>query len=947
VKRKNSLAPRYISTVDSGNFAVCLETLSNSIREVQDNLVLNQKEALHDKTILMERALNKDSVSSQTKNNVLKIIFKIRYNNSGFTYENPYTSTKNNAILLKLINEAKIRYRKESQEKSVATGLMYWLSRSEKLLLASNNDIERLYPWVNDKNQNILDYFINFCRDFKLHKLAQKIDQEIKSELKNNLSLTEKSKIKNYLKEMKESLENHLKTTNDLIDKIEKIVKEFDFSLLFDSERKLFRIGYNLDKKRFDKNYYDLYASEARLSSYFAISHNQVPASHWSRLGRPMANYKGRLALLSWGGSIFEYFFPQLFLPRKNGTLLDITLKNAFWGHLSYAKENSIPWGISESSYGQKGKNKDYLYKIHGIPELGLRRVTKKDLVVAPYATFLALEERPKLAMQNIEWLQDSGCEGKYGFYESVDFGGKKEGEIAKTYMSHHQGAIIISIVNCLENRAFENRFMKNPKAKSISYILEEKINKNSKLREVYSIEKEQSPKILAKIKIKPEAPYLDAPLINILSNGRLKSYTSSRGSGFLEYGNISLTPFNRDPVLDESGLFIYIKDHRSDKIWSSTYQPTLAEPESYQYRFSKNYIRFERVDSKIQTTTEISIHPDLNAEIRALTLQNKSEKRKTLTFSSYGDVALSSHDEYWSHPSFQKLKIRKEKRSSEVLVFKRMVPRGTHSPVFAHLAFAPSEISKTFEPFTEKSNVFGAGNISEPEFMKKLTLKDEKRGFEACFAIRGNVSLLPLEKKTIYFVNLYAGREDRYKKSIDLLGDYNSISEAIIQAKKAEDRQESESNRIQKITSLIFYHRPQIKTNSQIIKITKEAISINWQIPTVLIEVGQNFTKNFVFEAIKSLSSVLNLGLRFNIIILNHERDEYSKTIGNYVDQVIDQLDGSPENKVLFRKYTTILSSAGLSSEILSGLPSICNLHWDASKKSLINLINKDFRNI
>ena len=61
---------------------------------------------------------------------------------------------------------------------------------------------------------------------------------------------------------------------------------EMDFGFLFDPVRKLFSIGYRIRDGSLDPSYYDLLASEARLTSFVAIAKGDVAPDHWFRLGR-------------------------------------------------------------------------------------------------------------------------------------------------------------------------------------------------------------------------------------------------------------------------------------------------------------------------------------------------------------------------------------------------------------------------------------------------------------------------------------------------------------------------------------------------------------------------------------------------------------------------------------------------------------------------------------
>ena len=64
----------------------------------------------------------------------------------------------------------------------------------------------------------------------------------------------------------------------------------------------------------------------------------------------------------------------------------------------------------------------NYQYRAFGVPGLGLKRGLAEDLVIAPYATAMALMVAPEAACENLQRLAAEGCAGRYGFYEAVDY---------------------------------------------------------------------------------------------------------------------------------------------------------------------------------------------------------------------------------------------------------------------------------------------------------------------------------------------------------------------------------------------------------------------------------------------------------------------------------------------------------------------------------------------
>ncbi len=74
---------------------------------------------------------------------------------------------------------------------------------------------------------------------------------------------------------------------------------------------------------------------------------------------------------------------------------------------MKYAKEAEIPWGISESQYYRFDLNSNYQYKAFGVPKIRLQPVRKNSMVVAPYATMLALDIAEEECMENLKRLKN------------------------------------------------------------------------------------------------------------------------------------------------------------------------------------------------------------------------------------------------------------------------------------------------------------------------------------------------------------------------------------------------------------------------------------------------------------------------------------------------------------------------------------------------------------
>ena len=226
---------------------------------------------------------------------------------------------------------------------------------------------------------------------------------------------------------------------------------EMNMKFLYDAERKVFAIGYNVDDHRRDNSFYDLLASEARLGSFVAIARNEIPVDHWFALGRPFSMAYGQRVMLSWSGTMFEYLMPHLVQRSYDNSLLNQVMRSTVAAQIAYGKERGIPWGISEAGYSALDARQVYQYQAFGVPGLGLKRGLEDDTVIAPYATALALMVAPKSSIANLRRLAKltpASARGDYGFYEAVDYTRQRDAEgdpgvMVYEYMAHHQGMAV------------------------------------------------------------------------------------------------------------------------------------------------------------------------------------------------------------------------------------------------------------------------------------------------------------------------------------------------------------------------------------------------------------------------------------------------------------------------------------------------------------------------
>ena len=468
-----------------------------------------------------------------------------------------------------------------------------------------------------------------------------------------------------------------------------------DFAFLYDRARHLFAVGYNADERRRDPSCYDLLASEARLSCFVAIAQGQVPQESWFALGRLLTSAGGRPILLSWSGSMFEYLMPLLVMPTYEHTLLDETCRAAVERQIAYGRQLGVPWGMSESGYNAVDASLNYQYRAFGVPGLGLKRGLAEDVVVAPYASVLALMVAPEAACLNLQRLAAEGLAGRFGLFEAVDYTPARlprgqTSAVVRSFMAHHQGMSVLALGHLLLDRPMQRRFASDPLFQATLLLLQERIPNSVALL----------PHVARLAGIRANVTVSDAPVrvignpatpipeVQLLSNGRYHVMVTNAGGGSSRWKDLAVTRWREDATCDNWGTFCYLRDVASGEVWSTAHQPTATRADHYEAIFSEGRAEFRRRDHGLDVHTEIAVSPEDDIELRRARIVNRTRSRRVIELTSYAEIVLAPPAEDAIHPAFSNLFVQTEIAGEEQAILCTRRPRspGEPTPWMFHL---------------------------------------------------------------------------------------------------------------------------------------------------------------------------------------------------------------------------------------------------------------------
>jgi cyclic beta-1,2-glucan synthetase len=738
------LPPQYVSTVDSGNLLGCLVALKHGLRERLTAPLISAQvgSGLHDTLGLALEVLQ--DVTPAPASAAAEVVRELRAD-------------------LTRVGQLLGRTPRDLLEYEASLGRLEWatlglLSRIEALKESAGRSADELDTWVRMFAQTVRDArselsalapWLSSLRAWESQAAgAWPSDalnlrwRAVRASLVEPKSLAGLIESAAWLKAELEALESAdpagagLRTValhveqmiagelsgriQTLIERAEHFAASMDFRFLYKPERQLFAIGCNLVAGRLDGACYDLLASEASLTSFLTIARGEAPRRHWFQLNRPYTRVAGRIGLLSWGGTMFEYLMPRLLLQCLPGTILPETNRTAVLRQIEYGRQLGIPWGISESAFAAQYADGDYQYQSFGVPGLGLKRGLGQDLVVAPYATALALMIEPRESLENFERLAAEGAEGPYGFYEAVDFTPERRAKgrrsvVVRSFMAHHQGMSLVALANALLDDPMPSRFRAEPMVRAAELLLQERVPPDAPLvspSDTAEPPKSPEPEMTPSLSRKLTTPHTAAPRTHLLSNSQYTVMVTNAGGGFSTCRGLDVTRWREDFTCDAWGQFCYIRDLANERVWAAGFHPIGVGATDYEVVFSADKATFRRFDSDIETLLEIAVSPEQLVECRRITVTNRDTVPRELEFTSYAEIVLNPRGADLAHPAFGKLFLETEwVPSSSALLCRRRPRAHDQHPVWGIHVIAVDGQSTTEVQFeTERARFLGRG---------------------------------------------------------------------------------------------------------------------------------------------------------------------------------------------------------------------------------------------
>ena len=951
------LEPQYISSVDSGNLAGDLIVLGNSCREMAHKSLADGQmfTALKDTIILLRESLVEIGETRQSH-----AVTRKQLGNAVDAFATMLDFPPADAMeWASLIADLKERAQTiddiaqaltQEQDDPLTSEVRVWAAAIKSCVESHARDMEVVDPWARLQPKQMAAIVDSLSRKLpewgELQTAARKIPtpEEASEHFVSVLSQlavirgrlvnapSKDVELMGRIDVLTNAVSRCAADSSALVQRLFQMAQTadssffaMDFKFLFDNTKKLLSIGFRVADASLDASCYDLLASEARLASFLAIAKGDLPTSHWFRLGRFMTPVARGSALISWSGSMFEYLMPALVMRSPEGSMLSQTYRQVVRRQIDYGAERNVPWGVSESAFNARDLTLTYQYMGFGVPGLGLKRGLSEDIVISPYSTALAAMVFPSAAFENFERIAKAGGQGKYGFYEALDYTKTRipEGEnvaVVHAYMAHHQGMSLVALANVLEDGVMRARFHADPIVQATELLLQERTPRDVLVARPRAEEVSAAAKVrdtIGPVIRRFSTPDDPTPRTQLLSNGNYSVMLTAAGSGYSRWRDIAITRWREDTTRDCWGAYIFLRDELSENVWSAGYQPTGVEADTYEAEFSEDHVEFFRRDRSLNTKLEVVVSSEEDAEVRRVSITNLGVRTRDIQVTSYAELSLSSQAADQAHPAFANLFVETEfvPNLGALLATRRKRSADEPSVWVAHVLFVDGEPVGELEYETDRARFLGRGR----ELSNPISIVDGRKlsntvgpVLDPALSLRRTVRVAPGSTTHLLFTTIAAATREQVLDLADRYRDARAFERTLTLAWTHAQVQlhhlsigPDEAHLFQRLANAVIYPEASLRPTSDQLARNNLDISTLWSLgisgdlPIVVARIDSEEDVETIRQLLRAHEYWRMKQLAADLVIVNEKPPSYNQDFQGSLEALVhgSQLRLSPDS--------------------------------------------------
>jgi cellobiose phosphorylase len=396
--------------------------------------------------------------------------------------------------------------------------------------------------------------------------------------------------------------------------------------------------------------------------------------------------------------------------------------------------------------------------------------------------------------------------------------------------------------------------------------------------------------------------PARSPPQVALLSNGRYCVMMTDAGTGASTCQGLDVTRWREDATSNSWGQFCYVRDRTTDDVWSIGRRPLGSPDGEYEFAFHSHMVEFHHREGDLETNWSVCVVPDLNAEVRAVTIQNHGDRPRDLEITSYAEVCLNHRAADQAHPAFAKLFLETRFDEPTGALLARRRPRGAkEKPIYAvHLSTSSEPSSSAIEYETDRVRFLGRGRTpANPAAMDQGSILSGTTGpvLDPIFSLRRRLHLEPGETGRIAFITGFAETREEAIAIAERFRNQEAVEEAFAAALTATEKEQqefsitpSEVDLFNRLAGAVVFTHAGLRDLDAVSKnqLGQPGLwphAISGDLPIVLLHVTDDADAALIHELMKWHAYIRRRGLTADLVVLDKRASDSSASMKKEIE--------------------------------------------------------------
>ncbi|MGN7725146.1 GH36-type glycosyl hydrolase domain-containing protein [Luteimonas sp. 22616] len=426
---------------------------------------------------------------------------------------------------------------------------------------------------------------------------------------------------------------------------------------------------------------------------------------------------------------------------------------------------------------------------------------------------------------------------------------------------------------------------------------------------------------------------------MQLLSNGHHTVMLTASGAGYSQWRDCAITRWRADPTCDDRGCWLYLRDVDGGATWSAGLQPVGGTPDDHAVEFDADRVCIRRRDGDIETTTEVLVAGDADADVRRITLRNDGDRERTVELTTYAELVLAPSQGDAAHPAFSKMFVRTEWLAERQLLLatRRVRSPGDPSACAAQWLDVESGTSDGPQWETDRARIIGrGGNQRMPAALATPELPGTVGTvLDPVFCLRRRVRLAPGGSATLQLWTVAAESREEVLAVADRFRDAGAFARASQSASRHSQARlagfgidDAQAQRFQRLASALLYADPPLRAAPDLLAAgqggapTLWAGGISGDRPIVLLRIEDDAGLALVDELLRASAYWQAHGVDADLVVLAEAADDEAAAFQASLQACLDAHakrfppeDGKPNLFALRADQATPALQAGLAT--------------------------------